>query len=372
MKKTLLSLFVIALASMANAQTNPPSDAVLPPNGESGKCYVKCITPDVWSNETVQVMTRPAYTKLKVIPAVYETVTETYTERPAYTKYKVIPAKFTYETVSYTSKEARTDIKVIPAKFGRSSETVETKPAYANWEYSTYPNCKSNDPGDCRYVCWKEYPAKSTKVPTKTVTDATTSNVPVRAQTSSYKKRLVTPSRVEEIQVPAVTKTYTWRKLVTPARTEKITVPAQYKTVTKTVLTKKGGVTVWEEVECGKLSGEILPIYYNLGSAALTSSSKRVIDTKLLAYMRANPNKVIEISSHTDSRGDDASNMDLSQRRAQSVVDYLISKGINSSRLISKGYGETNLTNNCSNGQSCTEAQHRKNRRTEFRVVGGQ
>lgn len=370
MKKTLLSLLAISAFALANAQNTPPADNQLPPNGETGKCYVKCITPDVWSNETVKVMTVPSYTKLKVIPAVYETVTETYTETPAYTKYKVIPAKFTYETVTYTSKEARTDLKVIPARFSRSSETVEVKPAYSNWEYSTYPNCKSNDPGDCRYVCWKEYPSKSKTIPTKTVTDATTSNVPVNSQSRSYKKKIITPSRVEEIKVPAVTKSYTWRKLVTPAKTESVTVPAQYKTVTKQVLTKKGGVTVWEEVECGKLSGEILPIYYNLGSAALTSSSKRIIDTKLLAYMKANPNKVIEISSHTDSRGEDASNMDLSQRRAQSVVDYLISKGINESRLISKGYGETLLTNNCSNGQTCTEAQHRRNRRTEFRVVG--
>ena len=85
--------------------------------------------------------------------------------------------------------------------------------------------------------------------------------------------------------------------------------------------------------------------------------------------MKANPNKVVEIASHTDSRGDDASNLELSQRRAKSVVDYLIAKGINDSRLIAKGYGESSLTNHCVNGQSCTEAQHRANRRTEYRVV---
>ena len=365
MKKTLLSILAIAAFGFSMAQGDQ-----LPPNGEAGKCYVKCITPDVWSNQTVQVLKTPAYTKLSVVPATYETMTETYVETPAYTKYTVIPAKFSYETVSYLSKEARTDLRVIPAKFSRSSETVETKPAYANWEYSTYPNCKSNDPGDCRYVCWKEYPAQSRTVTTSTVTPATTTSSAVSAQNSTYKKRIVTPARTETIQVPAVTKTYTWRKLVSPASTTSSSVPAVYTTVNTTTLTKKGGVTVWEEVECGKISGEILPIYYNLGSAALTSSSKSVINNKLLAYMKANPNQTIEIASHTDSRGDDASNMDLSQRRAQSVVDYLISKGINSSRLMSKGYGETNLTNNCSNGQSCTEAQHRKNRRTEFRVVG--
>ncbi|MDB9931878.1 hypothetical protein OAD28_04040 [Flavobacteriales bacterium] len=83
MKKTLLSLLAVATFALANAQTNLPADAVLPPNGEAGKCYVKCITPDVWSNQTVQVLVIPAYTKLKVIPSTYETVTESYIETPA-------------------------------------------------------------------------------------------------------------------------------------------------------------------------------------------------------------------------------------------------------------------------------------------------
>lgn len=370
MKKVLLSVFALGSFLATNAQTMPAgADSQLPPNPEPGKCYVKCITPDVWSNETVKVLKTPAYKKLKVTPAVYETVTEEYIQTPSYKKYKVIPAKFTYETVSYVSKEGRTDLKVIPAKFSKSSETVEVKSGYSKWEYTTYPDCKSPNPGDCKYVCFKEYPAKTKTIPTKTVADAYTSNIPVKEQKSSYKKRVLTPARVEEIIVPAVKKTYTRRKLVSAAKTEEITVPAVYEDVKKTVLTQKGGVTVWEEVECSKISGEILPIYYNLGSAAITPASRKIIDEKLYKYMKANPNQVIEIASHTDSRGNDASNLDLSQRRAKSVVDYLINKGINPSRLISKGYGETQLRNHCSNGQTCTEAQHRENRRTEFRVV---
>jgi len=82
-----------------------------------------------------------------------------------------------------------------------------------------------------------------------------------------------------------------------------------------------------------------------------------------------NPGTKMEIASHTDSRGSKASNKALSERRAQSVVSYLISKGINSSLLVANGYGETRLKNRCSDGVSCTERQHAANRRTEFRLI---
>jgi outer membrane protein OmpA-like peptidoglycan-associated protein len=61
--------------------------------------------------------------------------------------------------------------------------------------------------------------------------------------------------------------------------------------------------------------------------------------------------------------------MSLSQQRANSVVNYLVSKGISRSRLTAKGYGETRLVNKCANGVECTEGQHQQNRRTEFRVI---
>ena len=61
-------------------------------------------------------------------------------------------------------------------------------------------------------------------------------------------------------------------------------------------------------------------------------------------------------------------NSTLSENRAKNVVEYLISKGVDSSRLIEKGYGETKLLNNCNNGSNCTDQQHLANRRTEFKV----
>jgi hypothetical protein len=85
--------------------------------------------------------------------------------------------------------------------------------------------------------------------------------------------------------------------------------------------------------------------------------------------LRDNPNITVELMSHTDSRGSSKSNVDLSQRRAQSVVDYLISQKIDPARLGAKGYGETRLLNKCKDGVKCSEEEHQRNRRTEFRIT---
>ena len=83
------------------------------------------------------------------------------------------------------------------------------------------------------------------------------------------------------------------------------------------------------------------------------------------------PDMVIELSSHTDSRGSDKYNLELSQKRAVEAEKYLNAKGIEKSRVVAKGYGETRLINECKNGVKCTEEQHLQNRRTEFRILSG-
>ncbi|MBL7818219.1 MAG: OmpA family protein [Saprospiraceae bacterium] len=80
---------------------------------------------------------------------------------------------------------------------------------------------------------------------------------------------------------------------------------------------------------------------------------------------------VIELSSHTDSRGSDDYNMKLSQRRADGVKKYLVDKGIAENRIVAKGYGETQLVNNCGNGVKCSDEEHLNNRRTEFKILSG-
>lgn len=119
---------------------------------------------------------------------------------------------------------------------------------------------------------------------------------------------------------------------------------------------------------------EVEGIYYGLDSANIRPKSAEALD-KLVKTLRNNPGLKIELRSHTDCRASKDYNRDLSQRRADSVVDYLIRNDIDSARLVPKGYGESKLVNNCSceNGQGpgtdCTEEEHQQNRRTTFKIL---
>lgn len=367
MKKVLLSIFAFgAVVATTNAQDQ------LPANPQPGKCYVKCITPDEYKTETVNIQSKPAYNTLKVVPAEYKTVTEKIMVKPASKKFIYHPAVFETYYDTYESEQGYNELAIVPATFKTASEQVEVQPVTNGWEYGLYSDCKSDDPRDCRVLCFKEYPAISQTFTTTVLdVDANTTSTKVSGKTTKIKKeKIVKEAYVEEIAIPAEYKTVTKRVLVSDETTTSASVEAQSKTYTKQVLIKKGGVTVWEEVDCKLTTNNILPIYYELGSARLTSASKNVIDTKLLALLNAKKNIRIELNSHTDSRGQASSNQALSQARANSVVNYLVSKGINKSRLVANGYGETRLKNNCADGVTCTEAEHQKNRRTEFRVIG--
>lgn len=109
-------------------------------------------------------------------------------------------------------------------------------------------------------------------------------------------------------------------------------------------------------------------LYYAYGDYKIDAAGQNILD-KVITVLNSNKNLSIELSSHTDSRSSDAYNMTLSQKRAKAAVDYIISKGIEKSRLKAVGYGETKLLNNCKNDAPCTEEEHAKNRRTEFKIV---
>jgi len=105
-------------------------------------------------------------------------------------------------------------------------------------------------------------------------------------------------------------------------------------------------------------------IYYDLDKYDIRADAAPELD-KLAQLLKDNPTMVIELSSHTDTRGSDAYNMTLSQRRAESVVNYLTQKGIDPDRMEARGYGERNLL--IPNAR--TEEEHQKNRRTEFTII---
>ncbi len=110
-------------------------------------------------------------------------------------------------------------------------------------------------------------------------------------------------------------------------------------------------------------------IYYDLDKAYIRPDAAVELD-KIVALMYQNPGIQIELGSHTDSRGSDSYNLELSERRAQAAVDYIRSKGIANNRIVARGYGETQLVNRCGNGVDCSDAEHQENRRTEFKIIG--
>ncbi|NJN33396.1 MAG: OmpA family protein [Saprospiraceae bacterium] len=118
-------------------------------------------------------------------------------------------------------------------------------------------------------------------------------------------------------------------------------------------------------------------IYYKLDKSAANEAemenwalAQQSLDY-LYGIMAKYPDMVIELSSHTDSRGGDKYNLELSQKRAEGAEKYLMGKGIEARRIVAKGYGETKLVNKCVNGAKCSEDDHLKNRRTEFRILSG-
>lgn len=366
MKKQLLVITAICVSALGFSQD-------FPANPDVNKCYVRCVTPDVYENETVTMEITPAYKKLRVVPAVYETVTERVLVKEESKVLKVIPATYKTETRSYVKKQAGSTLEVVPAAFGKKSESVEVKPAYAQWEMSDRPpaDCASSNPDDCRYWCYKGYPAEYTTVPVTTLkSDATTQRNAGREEMGTYTLRVVdTPARVEEVIVPAVYDTITKTVLKTDATSVEDVVPATSKTITREKLVKKGGALVWTPVDCELVEENNLQINWALGSATLTDADKREIDTKLLSAMNATAGSKVQIASHTDSRGTASSNQDLSERRAQAVANYLLSKGINGSRIVANGYGETKLKNRCADGTACSEREHAVNRRTTFQMI---
>lgn len=109
-------------------------------------------------------------------------------------------------------------------------------------------------------------------------------------------------------------------------------------------------------------------IYFDLDKSFIRKDAAFELE-KILAVMKQYPKMKIDVRSHTDSRQTAQYNIGLSNRRAKSTAQWLIKNGIAPNRLTAKGYGESQLVNNCSDGVSCTEAEHQLNRRSEFIII---
>jgi outer membrane protein OmpA-like peptidoglycan-associated protein len=124
-------------------------------------------------------------------------------------------------------------------------------------------------------------------------------------------------------------------------------------------------------VEVGTDLAKILDvsiIYFDLDKWNIRPDAAEDLE-KIIAVMNQYPNMSIDIRSHTDSRQTHKYNELLSDRRAKSTLEFMVKNGIKRNRLTAKGYGETQLVNNCSDDVPCSEAEHQKNRRSEFIVL---
>ena len=128
---------------------------------------------------------------------------------------------------------------------------------------------------------------------------------------------------------------------------------------------------VAEKIKVGVDLGKLLnlnPIYFDVNKFDIRTDAAYELD-KIVKAMNELPNLIIELGSHTDSRGSTKSNQELSQKRAESSGKYIISKGIDAKRLSWKGYGESKPLNKCKDGVKCSEPEYSINRRTEFKIV---
>lgn len=110
---------------------------------------------------------------------------------------------------------------------------------------------------------------------------------------------------------------------------------------------------------------DIVTIYFDLDKANIRPEAAFQLE-KILAVMLEYPTMTVDVRSHTDSRQSHAYNQKLSDRRAKSTIEWLVKNGVERSRLSGKGYGETQLVNECADGVPCSEEQHQLNRRSQF------
>jgi tetratricopeptide (TPR) repeat protein/outer membrane protein OmpA-like peptidoglycan-associated protein len=109
-------------------------------------------------------------------------------------------------------------------------------------------------------------------------------------------------------------------------------------------------------------------IYYESGAWQVPADAIVILE-KVVSALKANPKVILKVESHTDSQAGDDFNLELSRKRATAVVDQLIASGIDKKRLTGLGLGETILANRCGNGVECSDAEHRQNRRTIFKLT---
>lgn len=168
------------------------------------------------------------------------------------------------------------------------------------------------------------------------------------------------PKKTKDATLPIVDSDKSSKK---PKKTTPIENQSKINTITPTADASK---VKPEEKE--KQTFVLRNIYYDFDKSNIRPDASKTLDS-LVVILKQNPKMTIELASHTDSRGKDRYNDNLSNHRTSSAVEYLVEKGVPKSRLKTSFYGEKILTNECKDAFPCPEDKHQMNRRTEIRVL---
>ena len=112
---------------------------------------------------------------------------------------------------------------------------------------------------------------------------------------------------------------------------------------------------------------DLAPIHFGLNKAQLNPEAQKSL-VRIAEYLKSFPKINVEVRAHTDALGSSAYNQKLSVKRARRTVEFLIEHGVGASRLMEKGFGETQLLNDCKRWEKCNEKENKKNRRAEIIV----
>jgi outer membrane protein OmpA-like peptidoglycan-associated protein len=159
--------------------------------------------------------------------------------------------------------------------------------------------------------------------------------------------------------------------LVEKAKKDKAVAASKAAEQAKVDAKAKANAIVAAEKDVVKVDNQLIiktdPIYFDYNLWYIRRDTRPVLD-KVIDLMKKHPTMIVEISSHTDNRGNAKYNLDLSSKRANSTRDYFVKNGIEGNRILAKGYGESQQLIKCEPSESCTEEQHELNRRNVFTI----
>ncbi len=252
MKKFIYAIATSLIVAHSYAQAPQADNDLYPPNAEPGKCYAKCLKPDVFETVTEKVMVEPDKKAYRIIPTTYKTITEQVMVKAETKRLEIIPAVYETHTEQVKVKDETKRLINISATYKTVTEQMLTKPEGQKWVKKHQTGCLSENPDDCIIMCLEKTPAEY-KTVTKQVLDkpASTREEVIPAEYKTVTKTVVkTPATTKEIVIPAEYKTVTKQVVDVAAHTVDVNTPAEYQTVSKRVLKTKGGYSEWKEIVC--------------------------------------------------------------------------------------------------------------------------